>query len=38
MPGKVKDAGKKAAGRLDGPHKLPRELYETELSGCRASW
>ena len=23
--------GKKAAGRLDGPHKLPRELYETEL-------
>jgi polyphosphate kinase len=31
MPGKVKDAGKKAAERLDGPHKLPRELYETEL-------
>jgi len=31
MPGKVKDAGKKATGRLDGPHKLPRERYETEL-------
>ena len=35
MPGKVKDAGnrhgKKAAQQLDGPRKLPRQLYETEL-------
>ena len=32
MPGKVKDAGgKKAAQQLDGSHKLPRHLYETEL-------
>jgi len=35
MPGKVKDAGsghgKKAAQQPDGPRKLPRQLYETEL-------
>jgi len=35
MPGKVKDAGKghgkKAAQHPDGPRKLPRQLYETEL-------
>ena len=35
MPGKVKDAGnrhgKKATQQLDGPRKLPRQLYETEL-------
>jgi polyphosphate kinase 2 len=35
MPSKVKDAGsghgKKAAQQPDGPRKLPRQLYETEL-------
>ena len=34
MPGKVKDTGNehgKKAEKLDGPHKLPRQLYETEL-------
>ena len=35
MPGKVKDAGsghgKKTAQQPDGPRKLPRQLYETEL-------
>jgi polyphosphate kinase len=30
MPGKVKDGGKKAH-QLDGTHKVPRHLYETEL-------
>jgi polyphosphate kinase len=39
MPGKGKDQGKdqgKAAHRLDGPHKLPRQLYETELYRLQA--
>src|SRR5713226_5883857 len=31
MPGKVKDERKKAPQQLDGSHKLPRQLYETEL-------
>jgi polyphosphate kinase 2 len=31
MPGKVKDQAKKAAHRLDGTQKLPRQLYESEL-------
>jgi polyphosphate kinase 2 len=34
MPGKVRDAGNghgKKADKLDGPRKLPRQLYETEL-------
>src|SRR5690242_14978027 len=30
MPGKVKDGGKKAH-QLEGTHRLPRQLYETEL-------
>ena len=30
MPGKVKNGGKKAA-QLEGRHKLPAQLYETEL-------
>ena len=31
MPGKVKDQDKKAARQLNGPQRLPRQLYETEL-------
>jgi polyphosphate kinase 2 len=31
MPGKVRNGGKKAAHQLEGRHKLPTHLYETEL-------